>query len=178
MLSDAIEAIRVYSGRACQHKKCYHLVVSTERSDEKSHCKSGDSSPVVSGWHDILIVGLHFGTSPCNSLFRCDTMKKMFLCTLLLCPILRVVASPVAEDVTATYVTNPSFEADEAASLTEVTNNGRRGWTLASPKGWTVSGTDVTKLLVKADCYADNNFGLITTLRSLFTSLRLSWKRA
>ncbi len=106
-------------------------------------------------------------------------MKKMFLCTLLLCPILRVVASPVAEDVTATYVTNPSFEADEAALLPEVVSSadGRRGWTLASPKGWTVSGTDVTKLLVKADCYADNDFGLIASVPDGAAAyyLRMGW---
>lgn len=70
------------------------------------------------------------------------------------------------KDITQAYVQNPSFEADAVAGLAEVTNSadGRRGWTLANPTGWTVSGTAVTKLLVKADCYADNNFGQVTTV--------------
>ena len=88
-------------------------------------------------------------------------------------------ASTSAEDVTATYVANPSFETDNVASLAEVTNSadGRRGWTLATPSGWTVSGTAVTQLLVKADCYADNNFGLITTLADGTSAyyLRMGW---
>ena len=70
------------------------------------------------------------------------------------------------KDITQTYVQNASFEADAVAGLAEVTNaaDGRRGWTLANPTGWTVSGTAVTQLLVKADCYADNNFGQVTTV--------------
>ncbi|MBO5679737.1 MAG: hypothetical protein J6S11_07255 [Bacteroidaceae bacterium] len=70
------------------------------------------------------------------------------------------------KDITQTYVQNASFEVDAVAGLAEVTNaaDGRRGWTLANPTGWTVSGTAVTQLLVKADCYADNNFGQVTTV--------------
>ena len=83
------------------------------------------------------------------------------------------------EEVTATYVANSSFEADNVASLSEVVNgaDGRRGWTLATPSGWTVSGTAVTQLLVKADCYTDNNFGLVTTLADGASAyyLRMGW---
>ena len=106
-------------------------------------------------------------------------MKKTYLGLLAFMMAISAMASTSAEDVTATYVANPSFETDNVASLAEVTNSadGRRGWTLATPSGWTVSGTAVTQLLVKADCYADNNFGLITTLADGASAyyLRMGW---
>lgn len=104
-------------------------------------------------------------------------MKKIFLSVLAFVMVLGAMAS--AEEVTATYVANPSFEVDNVASLSEVVNgsDGRRGWTLATPSGWTVSGTAVTQLLVKADCYTDNNFGLVTTLADGAAAyyLRMGW---
>ena len=106
-------------------------------------------------------------------------MKKIFSCALAWIAVLSVMASVTMEEVTATYVANPSFEADNVASLSEVVNgaDGRRGWTLATPSGWTVSGTSVTQLLVKADCYTDNNFGLVTTLADGVSAyyLRMGW---
>ena len=106
-------------------------------------------------------------------------MKKIFSCVLALVAALGAMASASMEDVTATYIVNPSFEADNVASLAEVTNSadGRRGWTLATPSGWTVSGTAVTQLLVKANCYTDNNFGLVTTLADGDAAyyLRMGW---
>ena len=92
-------------------------------------------------------------------------MKKIYLCLVALLSLVGAVAAD-EKDITQTYVQNASFEADAVAGLAEVTNaaDGRRGWTLANPTGWTVSGTAVTQLLVKADCYADNNFGLVTTV--------------
>ena len=88
-------------------------------------------------------------------------------------------ASTSVEDVTATYVANPSFETDDVTSLSEVTSSadGRRGWTLTTPSGWAVNGTAVTQLLIKADCYADNNFGLITTIADGTSAyyLRMGW---
>ncbi len=71
-----------------------------------------------------------------------------------------------AENVTAQYVKNASFEADAVSSLTPVTNanDGLRGYTTTSLTGWALSGTSVTNLLVTKDCYADNNFGLMTTI--------------
>ncbi len=68
-------------------------------------------------------------------------------------------------DVTS-LLANPSFEQDATSGLSQVTNpnDGLRGWTLTNPTGWTVSGTAVTELLVSKDCYADNNFGKITTI--------------
>ena len=92
-------------------------------------------------------------------------MKKIYLCLVALLSLVGAVAAD-EKDITQTYVQNASFEADAVAGLAEVTNaaDGRRGWTLAHPSGWTVSGTAVTQLLVKADCYADNNFGQVTTV--------------
>lgn len=82
-------------------------------------------------------------------------------------------------DITQQYVANASFEADATSALSEVVNNadGRRGWTLANPTGWTVSGTSVTQLLVKTDCYTDNNFGVVTTVADGDAAyyLRMGW---
>ena len=92
-------------------------------------------------------------------------MRKIYLCLVALFTVMGAVAAD-EKDITQAYVQNASFEADAVANLAEVTNSadGRRGWTLANPAGWTVSGTSVTQLLVKADCYADNNFGQVTTV--------------
>jgi len=88
-------------------------------------------------------------------------------------------AAQAQEDVTARYLTNPSFEADNPANLSAVNNSadGLRGYTLAQPAGWTVSGTSVTQLLVAADCYTDNNFGKVTTVAdgSYAYYLRMGW---
>ncbi len=61
---------------------------------------------------------------------------------------------------------NPSFEEDDISHLQNVTNasDGLRGYTCDNPKEWTVSGAAVTKLLVTADCYTDNNFGKVGTI--------------
>lgn len=84
-----------------------------------------------------------------------------------------------AQDVTSTYVQNPSFEQDDISALGAVNNSadGLRGYTLAAPTGWTVTGSDVVRLLVTADCYTDNNFGPVTTVadgtRAYY--LRMGW---
>lgn len=89
---------------------------------------------------------------------------------LLLCALVSWGMASRAEatytDITEQYINNPSFEQDAESSLNQVTNSadGLRGWTLTQPTGWTVEGTDVTRLLVTADCYADNNFGLLTSI--------------
>lgn len=83
------------------------------------------------------------------------------------------------ENVTAKYLANPSFEADNPSSLTPVNNSadGLRGYTLSSPTGWTVSGTSVTTLLVGTNCYTDNNFGKVTSVAdgSYAYYLRMGW---
>ena len=65
-------------------------------------------------------------------------------------------------DVTATYLTNPSFEADAAQcnSSTEVREGteGLRGWNLSSITGWTTTSPG-KQLLISADCATDNSFG-------------------
>ena len=55
-------------------------------------------------------------------------MKKIFLCVCAYVMALGAMASATMEEVTSTYVANPSFEADNVASLSEVVNgsDGRR----------------------------------------------------
>ena len=105
-------------------------------------------------------------------------MKKIYLCMMALWASTCMVLADET-DITQQYVANASFEADAASTLPEVVNSadGRRGWTLANPTGWTVSGTSVTQLLVKADCYTDNNFGVVTTIADGDAAyyLRMGW---
>lgn len=95
--------------------------------------------------------------------------KRVFaLCVFgvfMLAP-LCVYASDEVEDITLSYIMNPSFEDDDIALLESVVNSadGLRGYTLQQPIGWKVSGTNVTQLLITKDCYTDNNFGLVTTI--------------
>ena len=83
-------------------------------------------------------------------------------------------------DVTAQYVTNASFEADNVSTLSPVNNqaDGLRGYSVAAPSGWTVTnGANAVSLLVTADCYTDNNFGKVTTLADGQQAyyLRMGW---
>ena len=82
-------------------------------------------------------------------------------------------------DVTSLYLQNPSFESDDISTLSAVNNSadGLRGYTLNQPVGWTVSGTQVTQLLVTKDCYTDNNFGKVTTIADGQCAyyLRMGW---
>lgn len=98
---------------------------------------------------------------------------------LLLLAVIGITNAWAQTDVTSTYITNPSFEADATNGLELINNpsDGLRGWALTSPTGWTVNGTDVTELLVSKDCYADNNFGKITTIPdgSYAYYLRMGW---
>ena len=65
-------------------------------------------------------------------------------------------------DVTTTYLTNPSFEADAAACTDAVKKSesadGLRGWDVSTITGWTTTRPD-KQLLITADCFTDNNFG-------------------
>ncbi len=83
------------------------------------------------------------------------------------------------EEITSQYITNASFEDDVLTTLTPVSNNsdGLRGYTLAQPAGWSVSGTSVTQLLITGQCYTDNNFGLATTISDGEKAyyLRMGW---
>lgn len=82
-------------------------------------------------------------------------------------------------DVTGQYIKNPSFESDKITSLQAVNNSsdGLRGYTQPNPTGWTVSGSDVVKLIVTKDCYTDNNFGKVTTIPDGANAyyLRMGW---
>ena len=83
-------------------------------------------------------------------------------------------------DVTAEFLTNPSFEVDDITKLSAVNNqsDGLRGYTVAAPQGWTVAnGVNAVSLIVTADCYTDNNFGKVTTMAggSQAYYLRMGW---
>ena len=83
-------------------------------------------------------------------------------------------------DVTAQYITNASFEADNVSTLSPVNNSadGLRGYTVAAPQGWSVqNGANAVSLIVNAQCFTDNNFGKVTTLAdgSQAYYLRLGW---
>ncbi len=91
-------------------------------------------------------------------------MKSLLFSLALVLP----VAAAAQTDVTATYVSNASFEEDNIASMTPVNQSadGLRGYQTAAPGGWTVSSTSAlgASLIVTADCYTDNNFGKVTTV--------------
>ena len=83
-------------------------------------------------------------------------------------------------DVTAQFVTNASFEADDISALSPVNNqaDGLRGYTVTAPSGWTVTNdANAVSLIVTADCYTDNNFGKVTTLADGKQAyyLRMGW---
>ena len=65
-------------------------------------------------------------------------------------------------DITAQYLTNPSFEADAAACTDGVKKSesadGLRGWDVSTITGWSTTRPD-KQLLITADCFTDNNFG-------------------
>ena len=103
-------------------------------------------------------------------------MKKL----IAFCLWALVLSVHAQEDITSKYIKNPSFEQDNASSLSAVNNSadGLRGYTLAQPTGWTVSDpANVTKLLVTKDCYSDNNFGKVTTIPNGTYAyyLRMGW---
>ena len=85
--------------------------------------------------------------------------KHLLLVAALLTTTLRLSAQT---DVTAQYLTNPSFEAD-AEKCTDSTKkseqaDGLRGWDIVTISGWTATRPD-KQLLITADCFTDNNFG-------------------
>ncbi len=88
-------------------------------------------------------------------------------------------AETAREDITARYLENASFEDDLTTALEPVTNSadGLRGYTLTQPAGWSVGGTEVTRLLITPTCYTDNNFGLTTAVSDGEKAyyLRMGW---
>ena len=99
-----------------------------------------------------------------NTIIREMTIYKYLLTFALV-----TAGTPVINaqtDVTAKYITNPSFELDDLDGLTAVNNNsdGLRGWRISDPQGWSLSGIADPTLIVTTDCYTDNNFGKVTTL--------------
>lgn len=86
--------------------------------------------------------------------------------TLLLASLAFSTSMMAQTDITAEYVRNASFELDDISSLEAVSNSadGLRGYKISTPAAWTVTGTNVTQLLINSDCYTDNNFGKATTI--------------
>ena len=75
---------------------------------------------------------------------------------------LATTAAVAQSDVTAEFITNPSFE-DDAAACTDAVRkseatDGLRGWDVSAITGWTTTRPD-KQLLITADCFTDNNFG-------------------
>ena len=106
-------------------------------------------------------------------------MRRLFLICVS-CLLAGGAIAQEKEDVTAAYVVNASFEADNIAQLEKVTNSadGLRGYKVNAPQGWTVSNSvETVSLIVTADCYTDNNFGKVTTLSdgSQAYYLRVGW---
>lgn len=98
-----------------------------------------------------------------------QSFDKMTISKYLLAFALAAAGTPAINaqtDVTAKYLTNPSFELDDLNGLTPVNNNadGLRGWKVSAPQGWSLSGIADPTLIVTTDCYTDNNFGKVTTL--------------
>lgn len=83
------------------------------------------------------------------------------------------------EEITSLYITNASFENDDTDRLEAINNtaDGLRGYALTQPEGWSVDGTEVTRLIVTPTCYTDNNFGLVTSVSNGQQAyyLRMGW---
>ena len=93
-------------------------------------------------------------------------MRKLFLLLAAFAGCTSVFADEKT-DVTQSYVSNSSFEADDISTLTAEnnSNDGLRGYKVTAPKGWTVTNSaNAVSLIVTKDCYTDNNFGKVTML--------------
>lgn len=73
--------------------------------------------------------------------------KKLFL---LLCTLLTMIGVQAQIDVTATYITNPSFETDGSTNLDKPST---------APSGWTYSGNSDKYELHNSSSVTDNGFG-------------------
>ena len=110
-------------------------------------------------------------------------MKKSMITMMVLAAMMAVTSAKADDgltDVTAQFVTNASFEADDVSTLSPVNNqaDGLRGYTVTGPSGWTViNNANAVSLIVTADCYTDNNFGKVTTLADGQQAyyLRMGW---
>ena len=110
-------------------------------------------------------------------------MKKSMIMMAALAAMMAVASAKADDgltDVTAPFVTNASFEADDISTLSPVNNpaDGLRGYTVTAPSGWTVvNDANAVSLIVTADCYTDNNFGKVTALADGKQAyyLRMGW---
>lgn len=96
-------------------------------------------------------------------------MKQSFTKLIGLCCTLSLTGLSYAqEDVTATYLNNPSFEADaglctqDSEDKVTESSDGLRGWNI-KPSGWNITPPSEGKsLLINKDCFTDNGFGPTT----------------
>ena len=82
--------------------------------------------------------------------------------TLAVGATLLTLSATAQTDVTADYISNPSFE-DDATMCTDAVRkseaaDGLRGWDVSAITGWATTRPD-KQLLITADCFTDNNFG-------------------
>ena len=81
-------------------------------------------------------------------------MKKILSLALFACAL----AAHAQEDVTATYLTNPSFEQDDIANLPADATRG--AYAATSVVGWTLTGAyGVSDIMTASATATDNNFG-------------------
>ena len=83
------------------------------------------------------------------------------------------------EDITESYLTNPSFENDaelcteSSANKVSESSDGLRGWNIV-PDGWKVTPPSGGKsYLITKDCFTDNGFGKTSLTRRLPPTMRL-----
>jgi len=106
-------------------------------------------------------------------------MKRFYHFFLMALGLLLALNASAQTDVTTTYLTNPSFEADaakctDAVKKTESTD-GLRGWDVSSITGWSTTRPD-KQLLITADCFTDNNFGKTAIANGTYAFFqRMGW---
>ena len=107
-------------------------------------------------------------------------MMRIWFLSLVLAFSVACFSADEKTDVTAQYLVNASFEADNIASLSKEVNgaDGLRGYKVTAPQGWkVVDNASPVSLIVTKDCYTDNNFGVVTTLADGNQAyyLRIGW---
>ena len=89
-------------------------------------------------------------------------MKRFYHFFLMALGLMPALSASAQTDVTATYLTNSSFEADAAkcnnSTKLEEGTEGLRGWNVTPITGWTTTNPS-KQLLISAACATDNGFG-------------------
>ena len=102
---------------------------------------------------------------------------------ILFCVFAGCLSAQGQTDVTALYLTNPSFEGDSSActvtssAIVHNPSDGLRGWSIP-PAGWSTTNPQSPRL-IHEDCYTDNNFGKTTIPDGRFAYYqRFGWGNA